>query len=276
MASTNKTTNLQLSQYLAADKPTWLDDYNSDMKTIDAAVGRAAKVDSGNTFSGTQIFSEASVFSRGVEFDQHNSDVKISKFNDSLMYFSCGSTSNAGLYLGRRESQWSLSPQASNGLHLGHPNYKWADIYGSNGIIQTSDKHSKKDIESLDDSFVVAMVENLRPVSYKMKEGTSGRTHVGFIAQEVEEVLAKVGKTNMDFAGLIKSPKTEEYKEKDVDGNDVVKYREVAGEFIYGLRYEEFISLICRYTQIKATAQDTLAKELATLKAQVAELTKAK
>ena len=35
MASTNKTTNYQLSQYIGSDKPTYLGDYNSDMSKID-------------------------------------------------------------------------------------------------------------------------------------------------------------------------------------------------------------------------------------------------
>ena len=36
MASTNKTTNYNLSQYIGSDKPTYLGDYNSDMQKIDA------------------------------------------------------------------------------------------------------------------------------------------------------------------------------------------------------------------------------------------------
>lgn len=39
MASTNKTTNLQLSQYVGLDKPTYLGDYNSDMLKIDTGFG---------------------------------------------------------------------------------------------------------------------------------------------------------------------------------------------------------------------------------------------
>ena len=35
MASTNKTTNYDLSQYIGSDKPTYLGDYNSDMSKID-------------------------------------------------------------------------------------------------------------------------------------------------------------------------------------------------------------------------------------------------
>lgn len=36
MASTNKTTNYELSQYIGTDKPTYLSDYNGDMQKIDA------------------------------------------------------------------------------------------------------------------------------------------------------------------------------------------------------------------------------------------------
>lgn len=35
MASTNKTTNYELSQYIGSDKPTYLGDYNADMLKID-------------------------------------------------------------------------------------------------------------------------------------------------------------------------------------------------------------------------------------------------
>lgn len=36
MASTDKTTNLELSQFVTGDKPAWLTDYNEDMRKIDA------------------------------------------------------------------------------------------------------------------------------------------------------------------------------------------------------------------------------------------------
>ncbi len=41
MDSTNKTDNLNLSQFVALDKPSWLTDYNNDMEKIDAAVSAA-------------------------------------------------------------------------------------------------------------------------------------------------------------------------------------------------------------------------------------------
>lgn len=41
MASTNKTTHYELSQFLGTDKPAWLADYNSDMSKIDAGINTA-------------------------------------------------------------------------------------------------------------------------------------------------------------------------------------------------------------------------------------------
>lgn len=38
MSSTNKTSNLELSQFVGTDSPKWLTDYNSDMQKIDAGV----------------------------------------------------------------------------------------------------------------------------------------------------------------------------------------------------------------------------------------------
>lgn len=42
MASTNKTENYDLSQFVGTDHPTWLGDYNSDMEKIDAQLKRNA------------------------------------------------------------------------------------------------------------------------------------------------------------------------------------------------------------------------------------------
>ena len=47
MASTNKTSNFNLSQYVGTDKPTYLSDYNTDMLNIDAGM-QGNKVAIGN------------------------------------------------------------------------------------------------------------------------------------------------------------------------------------------------------------------------------------
>ena len=65
--------------------------------------------------------------------------------------------------------------------------------------------------------------DGLRPASYKLLHGTSGRTHYGMIAQDVEELMQVLGMDSKDFAGFVKSEKDEETH--------------------YGLRYGEFIAL---------------------------------
>ena len=50
MASTNKTTHYELSQYVSSDKPTYLVDYNGDMAKIDTGINAAkTTADTANT-----------------------------------------------------------------------------------------------------------------------------------------------------------------------------------------------------------------------------------
>lgn len=51
MASTNKTTHYELSQYTASDKPTYLVDYNGDMSKIDTGIYNAQSEATTNTTS---------------------------------------------------------------------------------------------------------------------------------------------------------------------------------------------------------------------------------
>lgn len=53
MASTNKTTNYELSQFIGSDKPAWLTDYNSDMGKIDAGIAAAQSTATGADGKGT-------------------------------------------------------------------------------------------------------------------------------------------------------------------------------------------------------------------------------
>lgn len=53
MASTNKTTHYELSQYVGSDKPTYLTDYNGDMLAIDTGIYNAqTKADSAYSSAG--------------------------------------------------------------------------------------------------------------------------------------------------------------------------------------------------------------------------------
>ena len=137
---------------------------------------------------------------------------------------------------------------ASTSCDLGTSGWLWGDIYATNGTINTSDRNRKTDI-SYDMSRYEAMFDALKPANFKMIDGTSGRTHTGFISQDIEDALAPCGLTSIDFATFIKSPKVDE------DG------KVIEGEYVYGLRYDELIALMV--TQIQSLKKRVADLEVA-------------
>ena len=106
----------------------------------------------------------------------------------------------------------------SNNLYLRGP---VVYLRASNTVV-TSDERQKNSIEELPDAYV-DMLDKLTPVRFKYNDGQSGRYHVGFIAQDVENALKGAGLTTQDFGGFV-----------DLDGD---------GEQL-GLAYDEFIGLL--------------------------------
>lgn len=137
---------------------------------------------------------------------------------------------------------------ASTSCDLGASGWLWGDIYATNSTINTSDRNRKTDI-SYDMSRYEAIFDALKPANFKMIDGTSGRTHTGFISQDIEDALAPCGLTSIDFATFIKSPKVDE------DG------KVIEGEYVYGLRYDELIALMV--TQIQSLKKRVADLEVA-------------
>jgi len=122
---------------------------------------------------------------------------------------------------------------------------RWTSVYAYNGTIQTSDRREKTEISPLPDKHLQFARKLLKlPRIYKMIDGQSGRFHIGFIAQDVEEAMAECGITDMEFGGLVKSPV---YAKKllDENGNETDEYDTTSEivDYRYWLRYEEFIPL---------------------------------
>lgn len=174
----------------------------------------------------------------------------------------------------RSDDQNSLRPAVNAGtaghMYLGSANQKWRAVFAQNGTIQTSDRNAKHDISGLDPEKITAFIMGLKPSSYVFNDADSGRTHWGLISQDIEELFPQLGMTSMDFAGFIKSPKTEDYyedvpetvtneetgEEKTVTRKEL-KTRIVEGEYIYSLRYDEFIApLICMVQRQQRQIED--------------------
>ena len=114
-------------------------------------------------------------------------------------------------------------PGANDRYNLGDGGLVWADIYAASGTINTSDREKKEAIVyglyKLN-----GLLDKLEPCTFRFRDGASGRSHAGFIAQDVEAALEELGLTTADFAGLVKSPRED-------------------GGYDYFLRYNEFIPI---------------------------------
>lgn len=135
-------------------------------------------------------------------------------------------------------SNTNFRPVYDAGSSCGTLEGRWSSVWAVNGTIQTSDERKKTDISELDERFL-KFVKMIIPYTYKMVDGTSGRNHIGFIAQRVEEAMNECGISDQEFAGLVKAPV---YAKKLPDGeydstSEIIDYS-------YHLRYDEFIPLI--------------------------------
>lgn len=127
------------------------------------------------------------------------------------------------------DNSHNLIPSTTNYLSLGTSSRQYKNVYGQNlyvnGTAVSSDRRVKDDIKALEEKHIT-FFKALRPVQFKYKEGDSGRTHTGFIAQEVEEAVKEAGMTSQDMAVVVKDPSDRYY-----------------------LRYEEIISVQTKVIQ---------------------------
>lgn len=149
------------------------------------------------------------------------------------------STYNVALKWSVGTTNRSVYPSSTNAVNLGSSSYQYNNVYAKqfyqNGTaISTSDKRKKKTIKDIAKKYI-EFFKKLRPVSFLFKDGESGRTHTGFIAQEVEEAAGEAGIDNKDLAFLC----------IDEDGN-------------YGLRYEELIAIQTKVIQDLITRVEAL------------------
>ena len=132
-------------------------------------------------------------------------------------------------------------PSTTNFISLGTSNKQFKNVYGQNiyvnGTAVSSDRRKKEDISPLDWRYE-EFFRLLQPASFRYKDGTSGRRHTGFIAQEVEEAQHKAGLSDKDLAVVVKDP-----------------------EGSYYLRYEEIIAVQTEVIQKLMARVETLEAE---------------
>ena len=137
----------------------------------------------------------------------------------------------------------------SGTIELGLSSRRWqkiwtVDIDSTNSLYVSSDSRLKENIQLA--KLGLDFINDLNPVTYKMKEKRDGKidaTHYGIVAQEVVETLKDHGIDSLeDFGGI-------SYNEED------------EGESYYGAAYTEFIPILMKAIQeLSAEVKDLKEK----------------
>ena len=178
----------------------------------------------------------------------------------NIIYVQTGQSVDNGTDMRLGISKYAVYVENENNdgkVKLGLSSRKWAQLYAASGTILTSDRNAKTNIVDMENT-QEQLFNKLRPVTFKLKDGSSGRTHYGFISQDVEDSLGELKLTGRDFAGFCKDLRIDENGEAilDENGNEI---------YDYSLRYSEFVALNTHMIQ-------KLQNEIAGLKAEIAEL----
>jgi len=81
----------------------------------------------------------------------------------------------------------AITPNQDNTSSLGNSTYRWSAVYAANGAIQTSDARLKSNVADL--TYGLPDILKLHPVSFTWTAQPDQGTKLGFIAQEVQQVM---------------------------------------------------------------------------------------
>lgn len=170
-----------------------------------------------------------------------------------------GTAESNEISLWQQNSYTILSPTLPTYAQLGSTSYPFLSVYSQNGVITTSDRRKKKDID-YDISKYEGFFKDLKACSFNFKDDKEERKHIGFIAQDVYGSAVGNGLNKEDLFLLRKEPVFDEDK------------KEVEGEYIYGLNYSDFIALNTHMLQKAYKKIEELETKVATLEASLKKL----
>ena len=208
-----------------------------------------------------------------LEFQGSGARMSYDTGTGHISFITNSAVRNLFLYNGQGtefRSQSAIFPTTDNAVTCGTGGNRWSAVYAANGTIQTSDSRQKCEIQQ--SILGTDFIKSLKPVSYRWIEGGKSpivkdvdengntyvtdengdwvyeskigqRTHWGFIAQEVKEVVDAAG---VDFGGWVLTDKDDPDSEQ-------------------ALRYDQFIAPLTK------ALQEAIA-EIESLKAQNAAI----
>lgn len=153
-----------------------------------AAVYQPSRVDDWNRF---EINHRGQVTLTGIEYGYQGISCKRANggYVDMIYY-----NEDLSAILLSGSSSISVIPGTA-GISLGNSNYKWGNIYATNGTIQTSDEREK------DFTYMYNKYSNLfmsiKPIEFTWKNNTDKHLHLGIGAQTLEKSMKDLGYDNM-------------------------------------------------------------------------------
>ncbi|MEP7323666.1 MAG: tail fiber domain-containing protein, partial [Saprospiraceae bacterium] len=137
----------------------------------------------------------------------------------------------------------NVLPYSGDGtINLGGSSNRWNVIYAANSTINTSDKNMKKNI--LETPYGLKEILKMNPVNFNWKtESDQAKKHIGFIAQEMNQLVPEV---------------------IDIQMND--------GKEIYGMKYTELIPVLVKAIQEQQAIMDTQNEKLNQLRSDLSAL----
>lgn len=83
-----------------------------------------------------------------------------------------------------------ITPDTDNSFTLGNASYRWSEVFAANGVINTSDRRLKENIEDLEYGLDEILI--LDPVSFTWVDRPDQGRKYGLIAQDVQEILPDI------------------------------------------------------------------------------------
>lgn len=194
--------------------------------------------------------------------------------NQSL-YLSASNEADYDVVVGVFDGKWTVSPVVNGNFLLGTPNKRWDALHLRNAPNVASDRKGKQDIAPLDVRYTELLLR-LPACRYRLVGDADSGYRCGFVAQDVEALLAELKLAPVEFTALVKSPvykdvQVLEPSEISENGDFAEAYTlvdrqlQVPEEYTYSLRYEEFIAPLLALVQKQQTqidAQQQLLEKL--------------
>jgi len=159
-------------------------------------------INSGNYNNGTSSLlngaNNAYLYNKGEDFAIGNASTSKSIIfftggdapsNEKFRINSGGVVLNSAMTFSSSGVSSDILPSASATYNLGSGSKRWNNIYSSN-LLNVSDARLKKNIANT--SYGLSAILKMHPVQYNWREGDDRDTKIGFLAQELRQVIPEV------------------------------------------------------------------------------------